>query len=120
MSYANLRQVFARLLSKEREEVDHVFGTPAEFGAKGFVLRCHTYRACICIALAHHQTAEHDERQRTERELVCTKHSHNDYVACRLELSVSLQANLVAQTVEHECLLSLSKTYLWRDAGKTH
>ena len=66
MSYANLRQVFARLLSKEREEVDHVFGTSAELGAKGFVLRCHTYRTCICIALAHHQTAEHDERQRTE------------------------------------------------------
>ena len=120
MSYAKLRQIFARLLGKEREEVDHVFGTSTELGTKGFVLRRHTYGTRIGVALTHHQTAEHDERQRAERELVCTEHCHDDDVACRLELSVSLKANLIAQTVEHQRLLSLSQTYLGRYTGKSH
>ena len=84
------------------------------------ILCCHTHRAGIGIALAHHHTTKNNQRQRAKRELVSSQHGHNDDVLRRLQLTVGLQAYLVAQAVHHQRLLRLGKSNLWRDASETH
>ena len=118
--HANLGQVFAHLLSEEGEEVHHIVRLSTEAGTQGLVLRSHTHRAGVGVALAHHHTAEHDERQRAEGELVGAEHSHQHHVLGGLQLTVGLETHLITQTVEHKRLLCLSETDLGRDAGKAH
>ncbi len=118
--YSYLAKVLAYLLSKVGEEVDHILRLAHETGTKTLVLRCHAHRTGVGIALAHHHTAQNDERQRAERELVGTKHRHDDDVLGSLQLAVSLQANLPAKAILHKRLLCLSKANLRRYACKAH
>ena len=117
---AYFAEIFANLLGQEREEVHDVVGTTFEMLAKLGILRCHTHRAGIGIALAHHDTAKHNQRQRAKRELIGSQHSHDNDILGRFQLAVGLQAYLIAQTVHHERLLRLGKSNLWRDASETH
>ena len=64
--YAHFSKVFAYLLGKECEVVHHILGTAFEVLAKLRVLRRHTHRTGVCVALAHHHAAQDDERQRAE------------------------------------------------------
>ena len=88
----------------------------AQFG----ILRGHAHRTSICVALAHHHAAQHNQRQRAKRELVGAEHGHDDDVLCRLQLSVGLQAHLIAQAVSDQRLLRLCQANLGRDACKAH
>ena len=107
-----LTQILAHLLCQESKVVDHILGTSLKVLAQLRVLRRHTHRTGIGITLAHHHTAQHNQRQRTERELVSTQHRHDDDVLGCLQLTVGLQAHLIAQAVHHQCLLRLCQTYL--------
>ena len=69
--------------------------------AQLWILCCHTHRAGIGIALAHHHTTKNNQRQRAKRELVSSQHCHDNDVLRRLQLTVGLQAYLVAQAVHH-------------------
>ena len=118
--YTDFSKIFAHLLSQEGKVVHHVFCATFEVLAQLRVLGCHTHRTGVRIAFAHHHTSQDDERQCTKRELVSTEHSHDHHILGSLQLSVGLQAHLVAQTVHHQCLLRLSKAYLGRDTRKAH
>ena len=61
-----LAKIFSYLLGEEGKEVDHILRLAHETGAKAFVLRSHTYRAGVGIALAHHHTTQNNKRQRAE------------------------------------------------------
>ena len=75
-------------------------------------LRCHTHRTGVRVAFPHHHATQHNQRQRAKRELVGTQHRHDHHVFCRLQLSVGLQANLIAQAVHHQRLLRLDQPNL--------
>ena len=64
--HTNLSEIFAHLFSQEREEVYHVVSLSSEASPQGLVLCCHTYRTGVRVALAHHHTSQHDERQCAE------------------------------------------------------
>ena len=84
------------------------------------ILCCHTHRTGVGVTLSHHHTTQDYQRQCAERELVSTQHSHDYHVLGGLQLSVGLQAHIMAQAVHHECLLGFGKSYLRRDTCKTH
>ena len=88
--------------------------------AQLWVLCCHTHRTGVCVALTHHHAAQYDEWQCAKREFVCTKHCHDNNVFGGFQLTVGLQAHLVAQAVYDQCLLCLCQSYLWRNACKSH
>ena len=64
--HTHLREIFAHLFSQEREEVHHVVSLSSEASPQGLVLCGHTDRAGVGVALAHHHTSQHDERQCAE------------------------------------------------------
>ena len=120
LPHTKLAEIFADVLSEEGEEVDHIVGLPEEPPAQHLVLSGHTHGAGVGVALAHHHTTQYDKRQCAERELICAQHRHDDHILRRLQLTVGLQAHLIAQTVDDQRLLRLRETYLRRDTGKTH
>ena len=80
----------------------------AQFG----ILGSDTHRTGIRITLAHHHATQHDQRQRTKRELVGTQHRHDNHVLGSLQLTVSLQTYLIPQAIHHQRLLRLGESYL--------
>ena len=118
--HTDLAEVLTHLLSQEGEVVHDIFCTALEVLAQFWVLGGHTHGTGIRIAFTHHHTTQYDERQRTKRELVGTQHRHHNHVFGSLQLTVGLQAHLIAQTVDDQCLLRLCQTYLGRDASETH
>ena len=120
MPNADFSEILAHLLGKEGEVVDDILGTPHEAGTEALVLCGHTHGTGVGVAFAHHHTAQNDERQRAERELVSTEHGHDDDILGRLQLTVGLQTHLIAKAVLHQCLLRLCKANLWRDTRKAH
>ena len=117
---AHLCQVFAHLLGYEGEVVDQIFGLAAEQLAQFGVLCGYAHWTCVEVAFTHHHTTEHDQRCSTESELLCTEQSHEHNIASCLQLAVHLQANLTAQTVLDECLLSFRQSDFGRNTGKSH
>ena len=108
--YANLAEIFAHLLGEEGEEVHHVLRTTLEVLAQLRILCGYTHRTGISITLTHHHAAQHNQRQCAKRELVGSQHGHDDHILGSLQLTIRLQANLVAQTIHHECLLCLCQS----------
>ena len=109
----NLTEIFANLLSQESKEVYYVFSASLKVLAQLWILCSHTHRTGIGITLTHHYATQNNQWQCTKRELVGTKHRHDDHILGSLQLSVGLQANLVTQTIHYQCLLCLSKSYFW-------
>ena len=68
--YAHLAQVFPYLLGQKREEVHRILGPSLEVFPEFGALRSHTHRAGIRITFPHHHAAQHNQRQRTKRELI--------------------------------------------------
>ena len=64
--HTHLRKVLSHLFGKEGEEVHHILGTSHESGTEPFVLCGYTDGAGVGVALAHHHTSQHDERQCAE------------------------------------------------------
>ena len=115
-----LCEIFAHLLSQESKVVHHIFGTTLEMLTQLRILGSHAHRTGVGIALAHHHTTQHNERQRTKRELVGSQHRHNDDVFGSLQLAISLEAHLIAKSVHHQCLLCFGQSYLGRDTCEAH
>ena len=118
--HADFTQVFAHLLGQEGKEVNHVLGSTLKVLTQLGVLGSHTHGAGIGVTLTHHHTAQNNQGQCSERELVGTKHSHDNHVLGSLQLSVGLQANLVTQAVHHQCLLGLGQSDLRTNTCKSH
>ena len=118
--HTHLTQVLAHLLSQEGEEVHHVLSPSLEVLTQLWVLRGHTHRAGISVTFPHHHASQHNQRQRTERELVSAQHRHDNNVLGGLQLTIGLQANLVSKAIHHQRLLRLCKTNLGRDTRKPH
>src|SRR5438105_1860641 len=65
----------------------------------------------------HHHAAGYDEGRRRETELLGTEKRGDHDVATRLELTIDLDGDAVAQTVEQQRLLRLGETELPRSTG---
>ena len=118
--YADFTEVFTHLLGEEGKEVHYVLRSSLEVFAQLWVLCRHTHRAGIRVTFAHHHTTQHNQRQRTKRELVGTKHRHDNHVLRGLQLTVGLQAHLVSQAVHHQRLLGFGQSDLGRDTREAH
>ena len=81
----------------------------AESLAQFRILRSHTHRAGVEMALALHHTSQHDHYAGGKTELLGSEQRTEDHVASRFELSVYLQGNKTAQVVEYKRLLYLGK-----------
>src|SRR5450830_1198016 len=117
---AQLRHQLARFFGHEEEVIDDMFRLALELGAQFRVLRGHAHRAGVQVALAHHDAAFHHQRRRREADLVGAQHRGDDDVAARAHLAVGLDANPVAQAVQHQRLLRLGQAQLPRRAGVLH
>ena len=80
----HLRHVAADLLGNEEEKVDDVLGRAAELGAQRRVLRGHSHRAGVEVALAHHDAAQRHQRRGRETELLGAQQRGDHYVAAGL------------------------------------
>ena len=117
---SHLRKILTHFLCKESEIVHDILVMSAEMLTQFWILSGYTHRTHVGVTLAHHHATKHNEHRRTESELVGTEQRHTDDVASGLQLTVGLQTNLSAQSVEDERLLCLTDTYLGRDTGISH
>ena len=108
------RKVLADFFSDELEEVDDELWLAAETTAEHGVLSSDSDRACVEVTHTHHDATAHDQGCCCESELFCSKQCRNDDITTCLHLSVSLDHNAVAQSVQQQCLLCFSKTELPR------
>ncbi len=118
--HSDFCKILTHLFCQEREEIDHIVGSAHETLAKCLVLCSHTDRAGVGVALAHHHTSQHDERQCAETELVSTQQCHDDHILGGFQLSIGLQPHLVTESIHHQCLLRLCQANLRTDARKAH
>ena len=72
-----------------------------EMTAKLRILGRNAHRTRVQIAFPHHDTAQDDEQQRAETELLGSEQSHKDDVASGFQLAVHLQADITSQPVLH-------------------
>ena len=112
-----LGQQLAHLLSDVLEEGDDELGPAGEALAQLRVLRRHADRARVEMADPHHHAAADDERGGGEAELLGPQQRGDDDVPARLELTVRLHHDPVAQAVEEQRLLRLGQAELPRRAG---
>src|SRR5512145_191417 len=110
--YAELRHQLARLLGDVEEVVHHVLGLVFELAAQHGVLRRHTDRAGVQVALAHHDAALDHERRRGKAELVRAEDRADDDIAAGLHLPVDLHHDAASQAIQNERLLRLGQTEL--------
>ena len=90
---AKLSHDLADFLSDEEEEVDHVLGLALELLAQFGVLRRHAHRACVEMALAHHDAAGRDQRSGGETEFVGAEQRPDNHVATGAHTAVDLYRN---------------------------
>ena len=84
------------------------------------VLCGNAHRTGIQITFTHHHASQNYQGCCTKAILLGTKQRHEHDVATALQLTVYLQANLSAQTILNQGLLSLRQTNLWRNTCKAH
>ena len=111
---AELRHYASCVFGDHEQVVHDVLGLARELLPKLGILRRHTDRAGVEVALAHHDAAERDERRRREAEFFGAEERCDDDVAARLELAIRLQDDAAAQVVEHERLMGLGDAELPR------
>ena len=92
-------------------------GVPVNFCAQRFVLRAHADRACVGMALSHHETAHGHQRRRADAELLRAQDGGDDDVAPGADAAVGAQAHAVAQIVEHQHLMRFGEPHLPGNAG---
>ncbi len=114
---AQLRHDLAHFLGHEEEVVHHVLGLARELLAQHRILRRHTHRTGVQVALAHHDAALDHQRRGGEAEFIRAQQCADHDVAAGLHLAVGLHADAVAQAVEHQRLLRLGQAQLPRRAG---
>jgi hypothetical protein len=82
-----------------------------------FVLGGNTNRTCVQVALLHHNTTRCNQRSSRESGLFSTQQASDRNIPTSLQLTVSLELDKVAKTIENQSLLSLCKTqFPWKTA----
>ena len=107
---AKLRHQLAHFLRNEFEKVDDEFGLASKSCTEFRVLGCNAHRTCVEVADTHHHASRHDERRGSESKLFGAEQSGDDDISTSFQLAIGLHDDAVAQTVHHQCLLSLGKT----------
>ena len=101
----------------DEEEIIHdVLRLALELCTQYRILRCHTHRAGVQMAFTHHDATFHHQRRRRKTKLICTKQCADHDIATGLDLTIGLNANTAAQSVEHQRLLRLCQTQFPRRA----
>ena len=59
------------------------------------------------MTLAHHDTAQHDQRRRAKGKLFCPQDSRQDHITAGFELPIGLQTHTSAQVIEQQGLMRL-------------
>ena len=116
-SEAELRHVLADFLGDEAEEVLDELRFAGEVLSELGILRRHADRTRVEMADAHHHAARHDERRGGEAEFLGAHQRRHDHVAARLQLTVDLHDDPVAQLVHPQHLLRLGEPELPRNAA---
>jgi hypothetical protein len=104
-------------LGDKEEVIDDVLGLTGEAAAQHRILRRHTHRTGVEMALAHHDAAFDDQRCGREAELVGAEQCADQDVAAGLHLAIDLHPHAPAQAVEHQRLLRLGKAEFPRRTG---
>ena len=105
---SQLRQKFANFLRDIFEEGFNEFRLSREAFAQLWVLSSYANWARIEMANAHHDATRYDERSSCKTKLLGTKQRSDNHIASGLHLSINLNDDAIAQTIEHQGLLCLS------------
>ena len=105
------------VLGHEPPVPDDLIGVGPELGPPLGVLCGDTDGTCVGVALAAHHASHGDHGRCGEPELLCTQQGGDDHVPGGLHLTVHLQTNASAETVDHESLLDLGQSGLPGGSG---
>ena len=97
---AHLGHDLAQFLGNEEEVIDYMLGLSGEALAQFRVLCGDTNRACVQVALAHHDAASRNQRRGGESELVRPQQSTDRDIAPGPQSTINLNGNATAQIVE--------------------
>src|SRR5262245_42998184 len=86
---------FSHFLRHEEEVVDNMLGLPLEALAQHGVLGGNTHRACVQVALAHHDAARGYEWGRGEAHLICAQQGGDNDVAAGAQASIDLDGDAI-------------------------
>jgi hypothetical protein len=114
---AELGQDLAHFLGDEGHQVDDLLGRADELGAQPLVLRADADRAGVRMALADHDAAHRDQRERADAEFLGAEDRGDDDVAPGLEPAIGAQLHAAAQAVESQRLVDFGQAHFPRRAG---
>src|SRR3546814_18751872 len=86
-----------------RSQVDDLFRRADELLPELFILRADTHRAGVGMALAHHDAAHRNQRQRADAELLRAQNGGDHDVAPGLEPAVSSEERRVGKECVSTC-----------------
>ena len=108
-SKAKFCKIFPDLFRQELKEVDNVVSLSGVAGTKLGVLACDPNRAGVQVAGAHQDAALNHQRSSGKAILLSTEQCGNYNVTTGLHGAINLNRDAVAQSIEKQGLLSLSK-----------
>ena len=111
-------EYLANILGQEGHQIDDMVREAGKAGAQIVVLRTHTDRAGVGMALAHHQTAQRDQRSRTDAEFLGAQHGCHDDIAARADAAIGAQGDAFAQPVQRQHLVCFGQAQFQRTAGE--
>src|SRR3546814_13017524 len=92
-----------------RSQVDDLFRRADELLPELFILRADTHRAGVGMALAHHDAANRNQRQRADAELLRAQHGGDHDLAPALETVDGAQPDPVAQAGERQHMVDVAQ-----------
>ncbi len=111
------RHQLTHFFRDEKEIIHDMLGLTRKFFSQLWILRCDSHRTGVEMTLPHHHASFDDEWRSREPEFIGAKHRRDDHITPSLELTVRLQTNSPAQTIDHECLLRFGEPELPRNAS---
>mmetsp|Transcript_13155 Transcript_13155/g.18842 ORF Transcript_13155/g.18842 Transcript_13155/m.18842 type:complete len:210 (+) Transcript_13155:1432-2061(+) len=99
----------ANFFGHQEEVVHHVLWLACKLLPQFFILSGNSDRTCIQVTLSHHDTSHRNQRPSSKAKFFCTQKTRNDDITTSLELTVGLEFDSVAQSVENEGLLCFCK-----------
>ena len=107
----------AHFLGNEAHQIDDLFRRADEFLAQRVILGADTHRAGIAVALAHHDAAHGDQRQRADAIFLGAQNGSDDDVAAGLQSTIGAQLHPVAQAIEGQHLIDFGQPHFPGRAG---
>ena len=109
-----LRHELADFFGHEEEVVDDMLGLAGEPGSEHRILRRHSHRTGVEMALSHHDAAARDEGGGREAELVGAEQRPDGHVPSGADATVHLHRDAAPERVEDEGLVGLREPDLPR------